>query len=104
MAAQRDLQVEREEKTAIFQDIMQVWPGQKGRHLVQQASSLRMLRLSVAQRSAALDEEWGLREVQVADAEEAQRRRNYANARQRRTDLEVAEMRFGFLANQVRSS
>jgi hypothetical protein len=66
--------------------------------------SLRKLCWPAAQRSSALNDEWDLRHVQLADAEEARRRRNYADARQRRSELESAETRVGFLANQVRLS
>lgn len=75
MAAQRDMQQEREQKFAMIKELMQ--------------------------RASTLDDEWGLREEQLAEAEEARRRRIYADARHRRNQLEAAETRFGFLSNQV---
>ena len=76
LAAQRDMQQERELKLGILKDLMQ--------------------------RATMLDEDWGLRDTELADSEEMRRRQNYVKTRQRRGELEAAETRFGFLANQVK--
>merc|ERR1719502_355497 len=48
-----------------------------------------------------LDEDWGLRESELDDAEEKRRQRLYTTCRLRRGELESKETRYGFLANQV---
>ena len=76
MAAQRDAQQEREQKLSIIKELME--------------------------RSAMLDDDWGLRESELEDQEEAQKRRLYITGRLRRGELEAKETRYGFLANQVK--
>jgi len=102
MAAQRDMQQEREQKFAMIKNCMQVSrlgsdtpPPPPPTH-VGPTSHARL------QLAATLGDECGLREIELADAEESRQRRNYATARQRRSELEMAETRFGFLSNQVR--
>lgn len=76
MAAQRDMHQEREQKLSAIKDLVQ--------------------------RAKMLDGDWGLRESEIANAEETRRRRSYVAGRQRRSELEMAETRFGFLSNQVK--
>ena len=76
MAAQRDAQQEREQKLSIIKELME--------------------------RSAMLDDDWGLRESELEDMEEARKRKLYITGRLRRGELEAKETRYGFLANQVK--
>ena len=76
MAAQRDAQQEREQKLSIIKELME--------------------------RSAMLDDDWGLRESELEDMEEARKRKLYISGRLRRGELEAKETRYGFLANQVK--
>ena len=76
MAAQRDAQGEREQKLAIIKELME--------------------------RAAMLDDDWGLRESELEDMEEARKRKLYITGRLRRGELEAKETRYGFLANQVK--
>lgn len=75
MAAQRDMQQDREAKLSMIKELME--------------------------RATALDDDWGVREMELADAEEERRRRVYVQGRLRRAELECAETNFGYLANQV---
>merc|ERR1740130_2151182 len=76
MAAQRDAQQEREQKLSIIKEL--------------------------TERSAMLDDDWGLRESELEDMEEARKRKLYITGRLRRGELEAKETRYGFLANQVK--
>merc|ERR1740130_1530899 len=76
MAAQRDAQQEREQKLSIIKEL--------------------------TERSAMLDDDWGLRESELEDLEEARKRKLYISGRLRRGELEAKETRYGFLANQVK--
>merc|ERR1740133_899523 len=51
---------------------------------------------------AMLDDDWGLRESELEDMEEARKRKRYITGRLRRGELEAKETRYGFLANQVK--
>lgn len=75
MALQRDVNWERKEKLSQIKD--------------------------VASRTSELEGDWGVKERELAEAEEERRRREYISSRSRRGELERAETRFGFLANQA---
>ena len=49
-----------------------------------------------------LDDDWGLRQTEMEVQEESRRRKQYTATRKRRQELESAEVRLGFLVNQVK--
>lgn len=52
--------------------------------------------------ASTLDDDWGLRKAEMELTEESRRRKNYFACRKRRSELEAAEVRLGFLVNQVK--
>ena len=54
------------------------------------------------QRTAALDDDAAARQGQMQDQEEVRCRQAYAKGRKQRSELEAAEVRFGYLTSQAR--
>jgi len=76
LMAQRDMMQEREQKLAVIAELVQ--------------------------RAGSLDEDWGNRQNEIADAEESRRRSLYGEGRKRREHYEAAEVRYGYLTAQAR--
>ena len=76
LMAQRDMQQERDQKLAVIGELVQ--------------------------RIAALDDDAQARAGAMQDQEEVRRRQAYAKGRRQRSELEAAEVRFGFLTSQAR--
>ena len=74
LIAQRDMMQEREQKLAVIAELVQ--------------------------RANALDDDWSVRQAQLADAEESRRRQYYGAGRKRRETFEAAEVRYGYLTAQ----
>ena len=56
----------------------------------------------LVQRTAALDDDAAARQGQMQDQEEVRCRQAYAKGRKQRSELEAAEVRFGYLTSQAR--
>lgn len=76
LMAQRDMQQERDQKLAVISELVQ--------------------------RTAALDDDAAARQGQMQDQEEVRCRQAYAKGRKQRSELEAAEVRFGYLTSQAR--